>query len=73
MFILNYICTDVKREVDSNKLVVTGKSTSGIAQKLNLSPHTASIHRKNIIKELQIKSPVELVTYAFDLGLIKGK
>ncbi len=60
------------REIDIIKFVVTGKSTQDIAEKLNLSPHTISTHRKNILKKLKIKSPVELVTYAYDLGLIKA-
>jgi DNA-binding NarL/FixJ family response regulator len=58
------------REVDIIKLIVKGHSTATIAGLLNLSPHTISTHRKNIIKKLKIKSPVELVTYAYDLGLI---
>jgi DNA-binding NarL/FixJ family response regulator len=61
------------REIDIIKLVVTGQSTVAIAKQLHLSPHTISTHRKNIIKKLKIKSPVELVTYAYDLGLIKAK
>lgn len=59
------------REISIIKLVATGQSTINIAEKLNLSPHTISTHRKNIIKKLKIKSPVELITYAFELGFIK--
>jgi DNA-binding NarL/FixJ family response regulator len=58
------------REVDIIKLIVKGYSTSVIAGELNLSPHTISTHRKNIIRKLKIKSPVELVAQAYDLGLI---
>lgn len=58
------------REVEIIKLVVKAKSTADIAEKLHLSPHTVSTHRKNIIRKLKIKSPVELVTYAYDLGLM---
>jgi DNA-binding NarL/FixJ family response regulator len=61
------------REVEIVKLIVGGQSTMLMAENLNLSPHTISTHRKNIIKKLKIKSPVELVTYAYDLGLIPGK
>jgi DNA-binding NarL/FixJ family response regulator len=60
-----------EREIDIIKLVVTGRSSLAIAEKLHLSPHTISTHRKNILKKLKIKSPVELVTYAYDWGLIK--
>lgn len=60
-----------KREISILKLVVSGLPTTAIAEALHLSPHTVSTHRKNIIKKLQIKSPMELVTYAYDLGLIE--
>ncbi|HMJ71543.1 MAG TPA: response regulator transcription factor [Cyclobacteriaceae bacterium] len=59
------------REVDIIRLIVKGYSTSIIAGELNLSPHTISTHRKNIIRKLKIKSPIELVAHAYDLGLIK--
>jgi len=58
------------REVDVIRLIVKGYSTSIIAGELNLSPHTISTHRKNIIRKLKIKSPVELVAQAYDLGLV---
>jgi DNA-binding NarL/FixJ family response regulator len=58
------------REVDIIRLIVKGHSTSIIAGELNLSPHTVSTHRKNIIRKLKIKSPAELVAQAYDLGLI---
>ncbi|HZY79343.1 MAG TPA: response regulator transcription factor [Cyclobacteriaceae bacterium] len=58
------------REVDIIRLIVKGHSTSIIAGELNLSPHTISTHRKNIIRKLKIKSPVELVAQAYDLGLV---
>lgn len=58
------------REVDIIRLIVKGYSTSVIAGELNLSPHTISTHRKNIIRKLKIKSPVELVAQAYDLGLV---
>lgn len=58
------------REVDIIRLIVKGHSTSVIAGELNLSPHTISTHRKNIIRKLKIKSPVELVAQAYNLGLV---
>lgn len=58
------------REIEIIKLVVKAKSTAEIADMLNLSPHTISTHRKNITRKLKISSPVELVTYAYDLGLM---
>jgi DNA-binding NarL/FixJ family response regulator len=60
------------REVDIIRLIVKGYSTSVIAGELNLSPHTISTHRKNIIRKLKIKSPADLVAQAYDLGLIES-
>lgn len=59
------------RELEVIKLIALGNSTVEIASALNLSHHTISSHRKNIIKKLNIKSPTEFVVHAIDLGLIK--
>lgn len=58
------------REVDIIRLIVKGHSTSIIAGELNLSPHTISTHRKNIMRKLKIKSPAVLAARAYDLGII---
>jgi DNA-binding NarL/FixJ family response regulator len=59
-----------RREKQIIKLVVEGESTFSIAEKLHLSPHTVSTHRKNINKKLNIRTPVDLVILAYDRGLI---
>jgi len=45
-----------KREKQVLKLIAIGMSTNHIAQKLCLSPHTVSTHRKNIKRKLDFKS-----------------
>ena len=57
------------REIEIIQLVVKGFSNREIADKLFLSIHTVYTHRKNIMRKLKIKSPVELVLYALNSGL----
>lgn len=59
-----------EREKEIIKLIAEGASTRQIADQLYLSHHTVNAHRKNIIKKLGIKSPVEIVRYAIEEGLI---
>ena len=58
-----------EREVEIIKLIVKGNSNPDIAEKLFLSIHTVYTHRKNIMRKLKLKSPVELVLYALNSGL----
>src|SRR5690606_33590856 len=48
-----------KRELEVLSLVVKGYSTTDIANKLYLSVHTISSHRKNILKKLNLRSRSE--------------
>jgi DNA-binding NarL/FixJ family response regulator len=57
------------RETQIVRLIARGNSTVKIAEKLNLSVHTINTHRKRIMKKLDLKSPVELIRYAFESGL----
>jgi DNA-binding NarL/FixJ family response regulator len=58
------------RETEIVRLIAEGHSTMQIASLLNLSHHTINSHRKNILRKLKIKSPVELVVYAMNTGII---
>lgn len=60
------------REVEIIKLIVDGNSNQEIANKLFLSIHTVYTHRKNIMKKLKLKSPVELVLYALNSGITEN-
>jgi DNA-binding NarL/FixJ family response regulator len=58
------------RENEIIKLIAQGLTGKKIAEKLFLSYHTISTHRKNIFQKLDIKSTAEVVLYALRAGLI---
>jgi DNA-binding NarL/FixJ family response regulator len=58
------------REIEVIKLIAERYSNQEIAEKLFISIHTVYTHRKNIMKKLKLKSPVELILYAIDKSLI---
>jgi len=59
-----------KRELEILALIAKGNTTNQIAEILFISVHTVNSHRKNMLKKLGLKSPIELVTYAMDNGLV---
>lgn len=59
-----------EREVEIIKLIAGGHTTKDIAQKIFLSFHTISTHRKNIFKKLSIRNSSELILYALKKGII---
>ncbi len=59
-----------KRELEVLSLVAKGYSTTDIANMLFLSVHTISSHRKNILKKLNLRSPVELIRYALENNMV---
>lgn len=58
------------RELQVLKLIANGNITAKIAEKLHISIHTVSAHRKNILRKLNITSPIHLVAYAVESGLV---
>jgi DNA-binding NarL/FixJ family response regulator len=58
------------RELEILQLIVDGKSNKEIADDLNLSVHTVSVHRANIMDALGIHKTAELVVYAIRNGLV---
>lgn len=50
-----------EREVEIVQLVCDGKTTAEIAEQLNRSTHTINTHRKNVLKKLNVKTPLELL------------
>ncbi|HET6227771.1 MAG TPA: response regulator transcription factor [Bacteroidia bacterium] len=59
-----------KRETEIVQLIAQGFTGKQIADKLFLSHHTISTHRKNILKKLHINSTSELILYAIRLGIV---
>lgn len=59
-----------EREIEIIKLITEKYTNQEISEKLFISIHTVYTHRKNIMKKLRLKSPVELILYAIDSGII---
>jgi len=57
------------REYQVFKLLVAGKTVSGIAEQLNLSVKTVSTHKARIMQKMSISNPAELIRYALQHGL----
>lgn len=58
------------RELEILQHIVAGKSNKEIANDLNLSVNTVSVHRANIMDRLGIHKTAELVVYAIRNGLV---
>lgn len=58
------------RELEILQLIVDGKSNKEIAEQLDLSVNTVSVHRANIMDALGIHKTAELVVYAIRNGLV---
>jgi two-component system, NarL family, response regulator NreC len=59
------------RELQVIQLMASGYTTQRIAEVLNISVHTVNSHRKNMLKKLKISSPMQLIAYAVEQGLVK--
>jgi len=59
-----------QREVQIVKLLAEGKTAPGIAAELNISPNTVDVHRRNIMKKLELHNVVDLTKYAIRTGII---
>jgi DNA-binding NarL/FixJ family response regulator len=58
------------REKEIVVLTAKGLIAKEIASDLDLSTHTVYTHKKRIMKKLGLKSPVQLVMYALEKGMI---
>jgi DNA-binding CsgD family transcriptional regulator len=61
------------REREVLRLVAEGQSNSRIAQRLYISPKTASVHVSRIIAKLDVQSRGEAAAVAHRLGLLEEK
>jgi len=62
-----------EREQQVFRLIVDGNSTHCIADILCLSPKTVEKHRAAVMKKLDRHNLIELVVYAFKIGIIDSK
>lgn len=58
-----------ERECEIIGLIAEGKSYTRIADQLNLSAHTVTTHRRNIMQKLGVNSAAAVVLYAVKNGL----
>ncbi len=59
------------REVEVIQLIADGFTDIEIAVELIISPKTASTHRKNILKKLNLKNAALLTRYALENKLVR--
>ncbi len=59
-----------QREVQVATLLAEGKSAPEIALELYISPSTVDVHRRNLMRKLDLHNVVELTKFAIRTGLI---
>ena len=59
-----------RREKDVLLLIADGLTTSEVADKLFISPHTVESHRKNLMEKFEMKSMTSVISKVKSLGLI---
>jgi DNA-binding NarL/FixJ family response regulator len=52
------------------QLIAEGLSYTRIAEQLNLSAHTVTTHRRNVMQKLGVNSTAAVVMYAVKNGLV---
>lgn len=57
------------RETEIIKLIVSGMTNAQIGAKLFISPHTADVHRTNIMKKINVHNVAGLIRFAFQNNL----
>jgi DNA-binding NarL/FixJ family response regulator len=60
-----------QRELEILQLIAEGLSSRKIAERLFISEHTVSTHRKNVLKRYRMESTMELVAFAVKNRWIK--
>jgi len=59
-----------EREQQILRKVASGMSSQEIAQSLSIAVGTVDVHRRNIMRKLDLHSAVELTRYAFSAGMV---
>jgi DNA-binding NarL/FixJ family response regulator len=58
------------RELQTLRMIASGKRLSDIAAELNLSPKTVSVYRARVLEKLALGNNAELTVYAIRHGLV---
>lgn len=61
-----------RRERQIASLLAQGKSAADVANDLNISSGTVDVHRRNLMRKLNLHGAVELTRYAIRTGLISA-
>lgn len=59
-----------RRESEVLRLIARGLSSKDIAKKLFISDQTVGVHRKNIMRKLDVSNTAGLVRFALEVGLV---
>jgi len=59
-----------RRETEVLQLIAEGLTNTQVAEKLFLSTHTVTTHRKNIMSKLGVNNTAAMVMYAVKTGLV---
>jgi two-component system NarL family response regulator len=59
-----------RREIQIATLLAQGKTAAEIATELSISPNTVDVHRRNLMRKLDLHNVVDLTRYAIRTGLI---
>lgn len=59
-----------KRELEILELISQARSNKEIAEILFISPQTVSVHRKNVMRKLNVSNTASLIKYAMDHNII---
>jgi two-component system NarL family response regulator len=51
-------------------LLAEGRTAPEVAIRMNISPATVNVHRRNLMRKLDVRNVVELTQYAMRTGLI---
>lgn len=60
------------RELQVLHMVAEGRSSMAIAQNLNLATSTVEVHRRNIMRKVNLHTVAELTRYAIRNGIVEG-
>ena len=58
-----------KRELEIAKMVCKEQTSDAIAKTLGLSLHTVNTHRKNILRKIDGKNPIDLINHLKSIGV----
>ena len=61
-----------RRELEVLQLLVDGHTSAKIAERLHIATSTVEVHRRNIMRKLNLHSVAELTKYAIREGLISA-